>query len=183
MVHGPRCVTSNAGEYPRSVWAGRLKLRRGTNIATVALANKNARVIWALLTRGEKCCASPHPAPMPRLRARRKSEEEDLPKGRGCERNSDGETGRTGTFSNLTVPRALEVAKLIRRRCADFHQGPGLRIVTHAPLQRGRILAAAGSSLTRLHLQPCATGSGPYMGTQATNTTPLRLEHLRRSSE
>ena len=47
--------------------------------------------------------------------------------------------GRTGTLSNLTVPRAFEAAKLIRRKCADFHQGPGLHIVTHAPLQRGRI--------------------------------------------
>src|SRR5215472_5663322 len=44
--------------------AGRLKARRGANIATVALANKNARVMWALLTRGEKYCAAPHPAPI-----------------------------------------------------------------------------------------------------------------------
>jgi hypothetical protein len=30
-----------------------LKLARGFNVAAVALANKNARIIWALLTRGE----------------------------------------------------------------------------------------------------------------------------------
>jgi transposase len=67
MVHGARAAMRNLERRrdPRSVWAGRLKLRRGANIATVALANKNARVIWALLTRGEKYCATPHPAPMP----------------------------------------------------------------------------------------------------------------------
>ena len=31
----------------------RIKLARGYNKAAVALANKNARIIWALLTRGE----------------------------------------------------------------------------------------------------------------------------------
>ena len=37
----------------RSVWACRLKLRRGPNVAAVALANKHVRVMWAMLTRGE----------------------------------------------------------------------------------------------------------------------------------
>jgi transposase len=36
-----------------SVWAKQLLARRPTRIVTVALANKAARVIWALLTRGE----------------------------------------------------------------------------------------------------------------------------------
>ena len=31
----------------------RIKQARGYNKAAVALANKNARIIWALLTRGE----------------------------------------------------------------------------------------------------------------------------------
>jgi hypothetical protein len=31
----------------------RIKVTRGHNKAVVALANKNARIIWALLTRGE----------------------------------------------------------------------------------------------------------------------------------
>ena len=35
----------------RSRWIGALKERRGANIAAVALANKNARVLWALLAR------------------------------------------------------------------------------------------------------------------------------------
>ena len=30
-----------------------LKARRGPNVAAVALANRNARVLWALLRRGE----------------------------------------------------------------------------------------------------------------------------------
>ena len=37
----------------RSIWLSRLKLRGGPNVAAVALANKNARVLWALLARGD----------------------------------------------------------------------------------------------------------------------------------
>lgn len=77
MVHGARAAMRNLERRrdPRSVWAGRLKLRRGANIATVALANKNARVMWALFDqRGE---VLRHPPPnadaAPRLTARRKS--------------------------------------------------------------------------------------------------------------
>ena len=36
----------------RSIWASRLKLARGFNVAAVALANKKARIIWALLAQG-----------------------------------------------------------------------------------------------------------------------------------
>jgi transposase len=39
---------------------GRLKARRGPNVGAVALANRNARVLWALLNRGEdyRACAA-----------------------------------------------------------------------------------------------------------------------------
>jgi transposase len=37
----------------RSVWLQQLRARRGTQVAAVALANKNARVLWALLATGE----------------------------------------------------------------------------------------------------------------------------------
>jgi transposase len=43
----------------RGVWANRLRLKRGSYIAAVAIANKNARVMWALLTRGESYRAEP----------------------------------------------------------------------------------------------------------------------------
>jgi transposase len=33
----------------RSQWIQRVQTRRNTNVAVVALANKNARVLWALL--------------------------------------------------------------------------------------------------------------------------------------
>jgi transposase len=36
-----------------SVWLQRLRARRGTQVAAVALANKNARILWALLATGE----------------------------------------------------------------------------------------------------------------------------------
>jgi transposase len=38
---------------PRSVWLQQLRARRGTQVAAVVLANKNARILWALLATGE----------------------------------------------------------------------------------------------------------------------------------
>lgn len=53
LVHGARTVMRYIGKKKdrRSQWLAQLSLRRGWNKATVALANKNARVIWALLSR------------------------------------------------------------------------------------------------------------------------------------
>ncbi len=55
LIHGARSAlrTSAKKTDPRSVWLNELKCRRNMNIATVALANKNARIIWALLSKGE----------------------------------------------------------------------------------------------------------------------------------
>jgi transposase len=55
LIHGARSALRVAERRsdPRSIWACRLKLRRGPNVAAVALANKNVRVMWAMLTRGE----------------------------------------------------------------------------------------------------------------------------------
>jgi len=47
---------------PRSQWMQALCSRRGKHVAAVALANKMARIIWALLSSGEAyqpSCAAP----------------------------------------------------------------------------------------------------------------------------
>lgn len=51
LIHGGRAVVSRAGKKKDaiSLWVNALKERRGTSVAAVALANKNARIIWALL--------------------------------------------------------------------------------------------------------------------------------------
>lgn len=56
LIHGASTTLRYAGRKrdPRSRWIATLRERRGPNIAAVALANKNARVLWALLTRGGK---------------------------------------------------------------------------------------------------------------------------------
>jgi len=54
LIHGARSalrVAANKGDA-RSRWAVSVSGRRHRNIAAVALANKNARIAWALLTRG-----------------------------------------------------------------------------------------------------------------------------------
>jgi len=51
LVHGARSVLYRAGQKTDrlSTWAESIKKRRGWNKAAVAVANKNARIIWALL--------------------------------------------------------------------------------------------------------------------------------------
>lgn len=53
LIHGARAVIRFARnkDEPES-WMHKLITRRNKNIAAVALANKNARIIWALLTKG-----------------------------------------------------------------------------------------------------------------------------------
>lgn len=55
VIHGARsCVKVVEGKTDRrSEWVSALLKRRNKNIATVALANKQARIIWAMLTRNE----------------------------------------------------------------------------------------------------------------------------------
>lgn len=55
MIHGARSVASRlaAKDDRRSAWLKGLVARAGFNKALVALANKTARVAWALLARGE----------------------------------------------------------------------------------------------------------------------------------
>jgi transposase len=55
LVHGARAVvrTAPGKTDPNNEWVNQLRERRGFNRATVAVANKNARMIWAVLRTGE----------------------------------------------------------------------------------------------------------------------------------
>ncbi len=55
LIHGARSVINRieGKEDRRSRWLQSLVARCGKNKAAVALANKNARIIWALLSRGQ----------------------------------------------------------------------------------------------------------------------------------
>ena len=61
MIHGARAVLGKAGGKtdPRSQWIGRMRERRHPNVVAVALANKNARIVWSVLSRDEDY----HPSP------------------------------------------------------------------------------------------------------------------------
>lgn len=53
LIHGARAVIYRATQKPNpNNWINTLVLRRNKNVGAVALANKNARIIWALLTKG-----------------------------------------------------------------------------------------------------------------------------------
>ena len=53
LIHGARAVVRHAARKadPLSRWIRAVQARRGTNVATVALANKLLRIAWVLLTR------------------------------------------------------------------------------------------------------------------------------------
>ena len=55
LIHGARSVLKNCDKKTdkKSQWIADKKHRCGYNKAAVALANKNARIIWALLATGE----------------------------------------------------------------------------------------------------------------------------------
>jgi transposase len=55
MIHGARAVVGWRKRRPlsRDPWLGGLLMRRPMNVATVAFANKSARIAWALMVRGK----------------------------------------------------------------------------------------------------------------------------------
>ena len=54
LIHGARSVLLHLKSHPDQAdgWLARVANRRNPNIAVVALANKNARTVWALLAHG-----------------------------------------------------------------------------------------------------------------------------------
>jgi transposase len=55
LVHGARAVLTRGKNLSakKAAWLKALEERRGRNRTIVALANKNARVMWALMTNNE----------------------------------------------------------------------------------------------------------------------------------
>jgi transposase len=56
LIHGARAAVAAAKrkQDARSRWITALAERRGANIAAVALANKNMRILWALMVHGDE---------------------------------------------------------------------------------------------------------------------------------
>ena len=71
LVQGAKSAVFSAHKRrdPISRWAQALRERSGWQVATVALANKNARILWAVLTKGQRFDAHhvsvKPPAPVP----------------------------------------------------------------------------------------------------------------------
>jgi transposase len=61
LIHGARAVLFHRMRQAehKDGWLMRLRARRNPNVAAVALANKNARVVWALLAHGREYSAAP----------------------------------------------------------------------------------------------------------------------------
>ena len=56
LIHGARAVLGrSAGKTDtRSQWINRMRERRHPNVVAVALANKNARIVWSLLSKDQE---------------------------------------------------------------------------------------------------------------------------------
>lgn len=68
LVHGARSAMRHSAKRtdPKSRWVEQLRKRRGDNIAAVALAAKHARILWALMVKGESTAQPPdHPFQQP----------------------------------------------------------------------------------------------------------------------
>ena len=54
LIHGTRSALQRMANKTdqKSLWVQALKARSCSNVAAVALAAKNARIIWAMLARG-----------------------------------------------------------------------------------------------------------------------------------
>ncbi|WP_246696781.1 IS110 family RNA-guided transposase [Methylobacterium planeticum] len=55
LIHGARSITTHPGSCPTRLhqWVEPLRGRRHANVAVVALANKMARIVWAVMARDE----------------------------------------------------------------------------------------------------------------------------------
>ena len=62
LVHGARSVIQNIGkrEDNLAIWAAKLKEKKGWNKTVVAMANKNARIMWSVMSSGEACFEKNH---------------------------------------------------------------------------------------------------------------------------
>jgi len=67
LIHGARSVLRRTRACPDAAqgWLAQLVDRRNPNVAAVALANKNARIVWALLAHGREYQPGYVGAPLP----------------------------------------------------------------------------------------------------------------------
>lgn len=58
LIHGARAVISSAKNLPekKAKWIENLVAKKGKNKAAVALANKNARIMWVMMAKEEEYC-------------------------------------------------------------------------------------------------------------------------------
>lgn len=69
LIHGARSVIHHeAGQTEACSWASALAKRRNKNVAAVALANKNARIVWALLVHERRYDADYKPTAAPKAK-------------------------------------------------------------------------------------------------------------------
>jgi hypothetical protein len=114
LIQGAKSVvnTAHTRSDPISRWVLALKTRSGWQKAVVALANKNARILWAIMTKGtrfERHHKSTRPAHPPRRRTRRWRRQPP----REDRRSLTSTTSIPRTFTLVPLPRKTKLPKML----------------------------------------------------------------------
>jgi len=124
MVPARRCAESIARATGEVCVGKQAQLRRGYNVAAVALANKNAHVIWALLSRGDDYRPTGKVAPGPTLRDRRHLGKKHITMVVEVVSSMMGDRSDR-RFPNLICTKALEAVSADQTKARGFPSGPG----------------------------------------------------------
>lgn len=124
LIHGARAVVQVADRKPEHSptcrWARKVLRRRNKNIAAVALANKNARIAWALLAHGRQYQSDYVPALSDDEVDQQQGELNHRLRRQSC---GDGKTGQERGWSNPICARHLECDLSLKRPTSQTHQG------------------------------------------------------------
>lgn len=175
LIHGACSVLLRLNRHADQAegWLARLVARRNPNIAAVALANKNARIIWALLA----MIGITNADTLQRLPKRRCSSSADLDKRRKFQRNtrhrlhrhlqSDGNQVRPGLTNPARFSGTSRVRGFDQASTSTFHQGP-----RPSAVHRGRMYGCNLYLGTRTEEEAWQKGTSMYE--PATYTSRMR---------
>jgi hypothetical protein len=149
LIHGARAGVQRAARRTdaQGRWRRALTHRKGINVAAVALANKNARVVWALLAHDEEY----RPPRLGASRVARRGAASRITPG-GFTPRSAARTIRDDTRGTPSAFRPWTKCRPNQGRCAHeenarvFHQGPDTAVVHREAGYINAALFLSGSS-------------------------------------
>jgi hypothetical protein len=151
LIAGAIAVLRHARNRPTrdGEWVRGLLARKPTKVAAVALANKTARIVWAVMVRGDGYRAKAvlgQPAQDPTSPFRCEGEEEVMVSGRAADREDPGNSRRNAARSLDWDPTS------------ELHQGQR----SYAPHRRAGHMTAPDHVARTTAKNPCTRGPSTY---------------------